>query len=437
MIVLAFSGGLDTSFCVPFLKETYGEDVTTVTVDTGGLTDAGKAALEEKAINLGAARHFTVDAKQHLYDNILAYLIKGNIQKGQLYPLCVGPERVSQSIQVAKVAVELGASAIAHGSTGAGNDQVRFDMAFQLLAPGLRIMAPIRDFSLSRAETTEYLEARGFDVPVKTTQYSINSGLWGTTVGGKETRTPELALPDHAFTTTNSIDECPESALDITIGFKNGLPVSFNGVETSGISIIEKLNEVGSLHGVGRGIHVGDTILGIKGRVGFEAPGALILITSHRELEKIVLTKWQLYQKTQTADMYGMLLHEGQFFDPVMRDMEAYLDSSQDVVEGEVRVRLHKGNLQVTGCSSPYSLFDTGVAVYGEENTGWGPDDARGFGKILTNQAALAMAARSSVNGQQSTKMSSITGQQSAKQSSVNGQQSTVGDGHQSEGISH
>ncbi|MFV1979766.1 MAG: argininosuccinate synthase, partial [Rhodothermia bacterium] len=215
-----------------------------------------------------------------------------------------------------------------------------------------------------------------------------------TTVGGKETHTPELALPDHAFTTTNSIDECPESAVDISVGFRDGLPISFDGLETSGVSIIEKLNEVGSLHGVGRGIHVGDTILGIKGRVGFEAPGALILIAAHRELEKVVLTKWQLYQKTQTADMYGMLLHEGQFFDPVMRDMEAYLDSSQNVVTGEVRLRLHKGNLQVTGCSSPYSLFDTGVAVYGEENTGWGPDDARGFGKIMKNQAALAMAAQ-------------------------------------------
>ena len=394
MIVLAFSGGLDTSFCVPFLKETYNEDVTTITVDTGGLTDADKDALEEKALKLGAIQHFTIDAKQHLFENILGYLIKGNIQKGQLYPLCVGPERVSQSIQVAQAALELGASAIAHGSTGAGNDQVRFDVALQLLAPGLKIIAPIRDFSLSRADTTEYLQVRGFDVPEKTTQYSINSGLWGTTVGGQETHTSELPLPDHAFTTTNSIDEAPDKAVDVEVGFRNGLPVSFNGEDASGVSIIEKLNEVGSLHGVGRGIHVGDTILGIKGRVGFEAPGALMLIAAHRELEKIVLTKWQLYQKMQTADMYGMLLHEGQFFDPVMRDMEAYLDSSQNVVTGDVRLRLHKGTLQVTGCSSPYSLFDTGVAVYGEENAGWSADDARGFGKIMKNQAALAMAAQ-------------------------------------------
>lgn len=394
MIVLAFSGGLDTSFCVPFLIETYGEEVTTVTVDTGGLTEADIVALEEKALSLGAVQHFTIDAKQHLYEDILAYLIKGNIQKGQLYPLCVGPERVSQSIQVAKAAVELGASAIAHGSTGAGNDQVRFDMALHLLAPELRIIAPIRDFSLTRAETTEYLQSRGFDVPIETTQYSINSGLWGTTVGGKETHGSELPLPDHAYTTTNSIDECPDNPLDITVGFDNGLPVSVDGIPLSGVSVIEKLNEAGSLHGVGRGIHVGDTILGIKGRVGFEAPGALMLIAAHRELEKIVLTKWQLYQKTQTADMYGMLLHEGQFFDPVMRDMEAYLNSSQGVVNGEVNLRLHKGTAQVTGCSSPYSLFDTGVAVYGEENEGWGPDDARGFGKILKNQAALAMAAQ-------------------------------------------
>lgn len=394
MIVLAFSGGLDTSFCVPFLKETYEQDVTTVTVDTGGFTEADKASLEEKALRLGALQHFTIDAKQHLFDNVLAYLIKGNIQKGQLYPLCVGPERVSQSIQVARAAIELGADAIAHGSTGAGNDQVRFDMALQLLAPGLKVIAPIRDFSLSRAETTEYLEARGFEIPASTTEYSINSGLWGTTIGGKETHTSELALPDDAFPITNSIDECPDDPIELTVRFEEGLPVAVDGQSASGVTVIEKLNEYGSLHGIGRGIHVGDTVLGIKGRVGFEAPGALMLIMSHRELEKIVLTKWQLYQKTQTADLYGMLLHEGQFFDPVMRDIEAYLDSSQDVVTGEVRLRLHKGNLQVLGCSSPFSLFDTGLAVYGEENAGWQPEDARGFGKILKNQAALAMAAK-------------------------------------------
>jgi argininosuccinate synthase len=393
MIVLAFSGGLDTSFCVPFLKETYDEDVVTVTVDTGGLTEEDKIQLEQKALELGAAKHYTIDAKQHLFESVLAYLIKGNIQKGQLYPLCVGPERVSQSIQVARAAVELGASAIAHGSTGAGNDQVRFDMALQLLAPGIKIIAPIRDFSLTRAQTTEYLKARGFDVPEKTTDYSINSGLWGTTIGGKETHTSELALPDDAFPTTNSINDCPDEGVEISVSFENGLPTTVNGVEMSGVAIIEILNKLGSTHGVGRGIHVGDTILGIKGRVGFEAPGALMLIVAHRELEKVVLTKWQLYQKTQTADLYGMLLHEGQFFDPVMRDIEAYLDSSQHVVKGSVTLRLHKGNLQVLGCSSPYSLFDTGVAVYGEENTGWGADDARGFGKIMKNQAALAMAA--------------------------------------------
>jgi argininosuccinate synthase len=392
MIVLAFSGGLDTSFCVPFLKETYDDDVTTVTVDTGGLSESDKIALEEKALQLGAVQHFTLDAKQHLFDHILSYLIKGNIQKGQLYPLCVGPERVSQSIAVAQAALELNASMIAHGSTGAGNDQVRFDMALQLLAPGIKIVAPIRDFSLTRAQTTDYLKARGFDVPAKTTEYSINSGLWGTTIGGKETHTSELALPDDAFPITNSIDECPDEPVEVTVQFENGLPVGVDGIDASGVKVIERLNEVGSVHGIGRGVHVGDTILGIKGRVGFEAPGALMLIVAHRELEKIVLTKWQLFQKTQTADLYGMLLHEGQFFDPVMRDIESYLDSSQHVVTGEVRLRLHKGNLQVLGCSSPYSLFDTGVAVYGEENSGWGAEDARGFGKIMKNQAALAMA---------------------------------------------
>lgn len=393
-IVLAFSGGLDTSFCVPFLAETYKADVITVTVNTGGHSGDQHEFLERKARNLGAVKHITIDARDHLYENVISHLIRGNILKGSVYPLCVGPERVSQSVKIAEIANELGADTIAHGSTGAGNDQIRFDMALQLLAPDKKIIAPIREFALTRAQTTEYLTSRGFEVSTKTTDYSINEGLWGTTIGGKETHTPGQPLPDSAYPLTNSVNDCPNDAVEITIGFENGLPVSIDGVVMGGVSIVESLNKIGALHGIGRGMHVGDTILGIKGRIGFEAPAAYVLLAAHRELEKIVLTKWQLFQKTQTADLYGMLLHEGQYFDPVMRDIEAYLASSQHVVEGNVHVRLHKGNLQVLSCTSRYSLFDTGVAVYGEENAGWGPEDAKGFGVIMKNQAALAMAAR-------------------------------------------
>ena len=321
-IVLAFSGGLDTSFCVPYLHETYDAPVHTVTVDTGGLTDADRAAVAARAAHLGADEHHLVDGRTPLYDDHLSYLIKGNVLRGGVYPLCVGPERIVQARAVADVAQAVGASTIAHGSTGAGNDQVRFDVALQLADETLDVIAPIRSLGLSREESTAFLEERGVEVPDDTTDYSINRGLWGTTIGGKETLTAEKPLPEDAYPDTVAPADAPDAPQNLTVTFDEGLPVAIDGESLSGVALVEALNETGGAHGVGRDIHVGDTILGIKGRIGFEAPAAQILITAHRELEKVVLSKQQQVQKQKLGDLYGRLLHEGQYFDPVMRDIE-------------------------------------------------------------------------------------------------------------------
>ena len=389
-IVLAFSGGLDTSFCVPYLKETYGEPVYTVTVNTGGVAPGEAEALAAKAERLGAERHVTVDGRRELFDDHLSYLIKGNVLRGGVYPLCVGPERVVQARKVVDVAREVGARAIAHGSTGAGNDQVRFDVALRMLAGDLGILAPIRALRYSREQSSAYLAERGLPVPQKTTSYSINAGLWGTTIGGAETLTTDTPLPADAYPSTTAPAEAPDAARELRIGFERGLPVSLDGESLDPVALIERLNELGGQYGVGRDIHVGDTILGIKGRVAFEAPAALLLIQAHRELEKLVLTRWQQFQKSHLADFYGMLLHEGQYFDPVMRDVEAFIDSSQRVVTGTVRLQLYKGHASTLGASSPHSLFDTGVATYGEENELWDGRDAEGFTKIYGLQGLLA-----------------------------------------------
>ena len=393
-IVLAFSGGLDTSFCVPYLKEKYNEPVITVTVNTGGLDDADQAELIRRSKELGAEAHYTLDGRRALFDNHLSYLVKGNVLRGNVYPLCVGPERVTQAQFIVEKAHELGARAVAHGSTGAGNDQVRFDVALRLLASDLEILTPIRTLGYSRQQSTDYLTERGFSVDSSTTTYSINKGLWGTTIGGRETLGTAEPLPEAAYPDTVSPADCPDDALNLSISFQQGIPVAIDGKAMDPVSLVEYLNEVGAAHGVGRDIHVGDTILGIKGRIGFEAPAALILITAHQELEKIVLTRWQQFQKNQLGTFYGMLLHEGQHFDPVMRDIEAYLDSSQKVVDGDVSVSLFKGNIRVQGCSSPHSMFDLDVASYGETNELWDARDARGFTQIYGVHAALAYNAR-------------------------------------------
>lgn len=394
-IVLAFSGGLDTSFCVPHLRETYDTPVVTATIDTGGVRDEEAVAIEQRALALGAADHVWVDGRAALYADHLSYLIKGNVLRGDVYPLCVGPERVVQAREIVNVAHRVGAEAVAHGSTGAGNDQVRFDVALKLLGGDLDVLAPIRELGLSRQESTAFLEERGFDVPADTTSYSINRGLWGTTVGGRETHTTHEPVPDDAYPDSVPPAQAPDTPLELSIDFEKGCPAALNGQALDGVTLIETLNDLGAQHGVGRGIHVGDTILGIKGRIGFEAPAALILIEAHRELEKIVLTKWQRYQKDHLADFYGMLLHEGQYFDPVMRDVEAFLDSSQEVVSGTVTVELFKGHIAVQGCASPHSMFDASTARYGEEHALWDGRDARGFTKLASVQAQLAGQARS------------------------------------------
>ncbi len=394
-IVLAFSGGLDTSFCVPYLQETYEEPVHTVTVDTGGVTDEDRAAIEARASELGAYTHRFVDAKQRLFDEHLSYLIKGNVLRGGVYPLCVGPERVVQAQAVAELAHEVGATTVAHGSTGAGNDQVRFDVSLQLVGgDDLDVLAPIRRLGLSREDSTAYLKERGFSVPAGTTDYSINRGLWGTTIGGQETLTAEKPLPEDAYPDTVPPQEAPDAPQTLTVTFEEGLPVSLDGEGLPAVELVETLNQIGGQHGVGRDIHVGDTILGIKGRIGFEAPAAHILITAHRELEKVVLSKWQQVQKEQMGSFYGRLMHEGQYFDPVMRDVEAFLDRSQDVVTGTVTLQLFKGNVQVQGVDSPHSMFDADTATYGETNALWDGRDASGFTTLAAVPSKLAAKAR-------------------------------------------
>ncbi len=397
-VVLAFSGGLDTSFCVPYLRETTGADVHTVTVNTGGFTAADLAAVEACAHDLGAASHTTVDARADLFDRVLQYLVKGNVLRGGVYPLCVGPERVVQAQALVTEAARLGATRLAHGSTGAGNDQVRFDTALRLLAETelggeVEILAPIRALNLSREASTAFLAERGVAVEAKTKDYSVNRGLWGTTVGGRETHDTDGILPEAAWPHTVAAVDAPDAPLRLGIGFEQGVPVSLDGERLDPVALVERLTALGEAHGVGRGVHVGDTILGIKGRVAFEAPAALTLVAAHRELEKLVLTRWQLVQKASLGDFYGMLVHEGQYFDPVLRDVEAFLDSSQGRVTGMATVEFFKGALRVLGATSPFSLFDAGVARYGEGASLWDGRDAEGFTRIHGVQALLAARA--------------------------------------------
>ena len=394
-IALAFSGGLDTSFCVPYLREETGREIQTVTVDTGGFDEAEKAAIAARSEELGAAGHQMVDARRDLWDRVLQYLVKGNVLRGGVYPLCVGPERVVQAAALATAARDLGATAVAHGSTGAGNDQIRFDTALRLLADAgdggpLEILTPIRALELSREASTTYLQERGFAVEAKTTEYSVNRGLWGTTIGGKETHDTDGVLPEAAWPDTIAPADAPDQPHRFLIRFEAGVPVAVAGEALDPVTLVETLNRDGAAHGVGRGIHVGDTILGIKGRIAFEAPGALTLLAAHRELEKLVLTQLQLVHKASLGDLYGRLVHEGLFFDPVCRDIEAFLDSSQQRVTGDVTVEWFKGSIRVLGATSPHSLFDAGVARYGEDNALWSGRDAEGFAQIYGLQARLA-----------------------------------------------
>jgi argininosuccinate synthase len=396
-IVVAFSGGLDTSFCVPYLRKEYDLPIYTVTVNTGGISDEECSQIEKRALELGSVGHYLVDARDELFERSIQYLIKGNVLRGDVYPLCVGPDRVVQAKALVDMARKLDSNIVAHGSTGAGNDQIRFDIALNVLGDDLTILTPIRDLGLSREYTTNWLKERGYSVSASTTTYSINTGLWGTTVGGKETLTTEKTLPDEAWPTPSPRNAAEEGER-LIISFENGVPTAINGAAMTPVDLIEALNETGEKHGVGRAIHVGDTIIGIKGRVGFQAAAAAILIPAHRELEKTVLSRWQQYHKAQLGDFYGMMMHEAQYFDPVLRDIEALLDSSQETVTGTVTLSLYKGNVSIEGTTSPFSLFDTGVATYGETNQLWDGRDARGFARILGLQSLLTHRVRSANN---------------------------------------
>ena len=378
--VLAFSGGLDTSYCALWLRE-QGYDVHTVLVRTDNDTDQIQA-IEQRARDLGVTHHVTLDARQELFDDHLRYLIFANALRGDVYPLCVSAERVVQAKRCAQYAAECGAAAIAHGSTGAGNDQIRFDTAFRIFAPEAVLLTPIRKHALSREQETAYLADHGIHIPNKTTKYSINRGLWGATIGGVETHRGDTELPDDAYILTRSPADRPQSPEEVRIGFEHGVPRSLNGEPMDPIRLIASLDERAGLHGIGRGVHIGDTILGIKGRVAFEAPAAVVLIPAHRELEKLILSRQQLFWKRTLGDLYGSFLHEARFFDPLMRDVEAFLESSQRCVTGEVRIRLFQGQAAVLGATSPCSLLDSGIARYGEDTSCWNGDEAAAFAKI-------------------------------------------------------
>ena len=392
-IALAFSGGLDTSFCVPYLREETGRDVWTVTVDTGGFSDAERDEIAAQSARLGAAGHTLVDARGDLWDDVLRYLVQGDVLRGGVYPLCVGPERVVQARALAEAARQIGATAVAHGSTGAGNDQIRFDSALRLLADDLEVLTPIRTLALSREASSAYLRERGVKVDPAATDYSVNRGLWGTTIGGRETHQTDGILPEAAWPDTVSPVDAPDAPRRLVLAFEAGVPVAVDGDALEPVALVESLNREGAASGVGRGIHVGDTILGIKGRIAFEAPAALTLIAAHRELAKLVQTQLQLVESARLGDLYGRLAHEGLFFDPACRDIEAFLDSANRRVTGEVTVEWFKGAIRVLGATSPHSLFDTGVARYGEDNALWSGRDAEGFAQIYGLQARLAARA--------------------------------------------
>ncbi len=382
-IVLAYSGGLDTSFLVPWLKDTYGRPVITVTVDTGGLDEAAARTLGERARALGAVEHHQVDARADYFEQVLRFLIMGNVRRGQLYPLCVGAERVMQAQTIAHMARKLGTRMIAHGCTAAGNDQVRFEVAMRTLAPELEVLAPVRDRAFKRQEELEYLEQRGLPVPPYGAAYSVNRGLWGVTIGGKETLTSSASIPEHAWVLTKDAFTKPRAPETHLIRFDRGRPSGLDGRPLSPVALIEALEALAAPFGIGRGIHLGDTIIGTKGRVAFEAPAAEVLLIAHRELEKLVLTGRQQRIKELLAQPYGDLVHEGQLLDPVCRDIESLLESSQKRVTGAVRVSFRPGSLFVEGVDSPHSLMAASRGVYGEAAGEWTPQDALGFSKIV------------------------------------------------------
>lgn len=385
-VVLGFSGGLDTSYCAKYLTDELGYEVHSVIVNTGGFTDEELKQVEQHAYKLGVTTHTTVDAVKSYYDSIIRYLIYGNVLKNNTYPLSVSAERLSQALHIAEHVKKVGATAVVHGSTGAGNDQVRFDMVFHIMIPDVQIITPIRDWKLSREEEINYLKSKGVEMNFEKAAYSINKGLWGTSVGGKETLQSKGMLPEDAWPTqvTKSGSE------EVVLRFEKGELTAVNGNHFAHpAEAIRNLQQIAGAYGIGRDVHVGDTIIGIKGRVGFEAAAPMVILKAHHALEKHVLTKWQLSWKDQLAQFYGNWLHEGQILDPVMRDIEAYLTSAQQQVTGDVYVQLLPYRFVVLGIESPFDLMSSKFGKYGEMNSGWTGDDVRGFSKIFGNQTAI------------------------------------------------
>ena len=385
-VVLAFSGGLDTSFCVKYLSEDCGYEVYTAIANTGGFSAEELKNIEARALALGAKAHATLDITQEYYEKSIKYMIFGNVLRNGTYPISVSSERTFQAIAIINYAKSIGAGAVAHGSTGAGNDQVRFDLTFQILAPEIKIIAPTRDMTLTRDYEINYLKEHGYVADFKKMEYSINKGLWGTSIGGKETLRSNETLPEEAYPTQMTATSDSRLAID----FEKGEIAAVNGEKfTNKVAAIQRIEELVNPYAIGRDMHIGDTIIGIKGRVGFEAGAPLLIIAAHKMLEKHTLTKWQQYWKEQLGNWYGMFLHEAQYLEPVMRDIEAYLTSSQENVTGRVLIDLKPYHYVLVGVESDFDLMKTDFGEYGEINKAWTADDIKGFTKILGNQMKI------------------------------------------------
>ena len=388
-IILAFSGGLDTSFCVPWLRENHDREVITACIDTGGIDAQAAVALEKRALALGAVEHLLIDAKQEFFDTVIRHLIAGNVLRGNAYPLCVGAERGLQAEKLARLAAQRGATTVAHGCTAAGNDQVRFEVALRTLNPGLEVLAPVRDNSWVRDEQLAYLEQHDLPLPAQGSAYSINRGLWGITIGGQETLTSENSIPESAWVLSANAFTDPQEPSTHTLRFSKGVPAALDGKALPPVKLIETLEKLAGSYGIGRGIHLGDTVLGTKGRVAFEAPAAITLITAHRELEKLVLSAQQMRIKDSVAAVYGDLVHEGKQLDLACDDIEALLASSQRRVSGTVKFTLRPGQLFVDGVESDHSLLAATKGVYGESAGEWTPADALGYARVLSLPGSL------------------------------------------------
>ena len=385
-VVLAFSGGLDTSFCAMYLAKEKGYDVYTAVANTGGFSSDDLKAIEERAYKLGAIQHVAIDVTQEYYEKSIKYMIFGNVLRNGTYPISVSSERIFQALAIINYAKEIGADYVAHGSTGAGNDQIRFDLTFDVIAPEIKILTPTRDMILTREYEIDYLKKHGYEADFKKMEYSINKGLWGTSIGGKETLKSEQTLPEDAY--PSQVEKQGEET--VTIEFERGEISAVNDEKNNDkVLLINKLEEIASKYGIGRDMHIGDTIIGIKGRVGFEAAAPLLIINAHKMLEKHTLTKWQQYWKDQLGTWYGMFLHEAQYLEPVMRDIEKFLESSQQNVSGTVIVKLRPYSYTLVGVESEYDLMKTDFGEYGEINRAWTADDVKGFTKILGNQMKI------------------------------------------------